>query len=273
MHVLGVGRRGRDLRVLVGRGDALLGDGRKVVAVDQVMRDAGVVRVLLVDRLEDLDGSQQRLHGLVVERLVQREGVEDLRLGVVRVLGGEPLHRLRVILRARVLVDLVVVLVELLERRQPVALALGLGPDGLTLLDRFEAALERGGVERSDERIRALADGDAPVGDGAVRVRGGDRREGLHRLGKEERVQHGQRPLELLLRLRRARSLEVHPPELLGLSGAVGRIGVRPPGCDESQRRDQCSQEASKEAHGVLLLSEEPGPPFEDMVAGILTHR
>src|SRR6266705_828243 len=98
---------------------------------------AGMVRVLLVDRLEDLDGSQQRLHGLVVERLVQREGVEDLRLGVVRVLGGEPLHRLRVILRARVLVDLVVVLVELLERRQPVALALGLGPDGLTLLDRF----------------------------------------------------------------------------------------------------------------------------------------
>jgi hypothetical protein len=35
-----------------------------------------------------------------------------------------------------------------------------------------EAALQRGDVERAHQRVRALADGDAPVGDGAARRRG-----------------------------------------------------------------------------------------------------
>src|SRR6266545_4871946 len=139
---------GRDLRVLVGGGDAPVGNGREIVTVDQVVRDARVIRVLLIDRLQDLDGLQERLHGLVIERLVQGEGVENLRLDVVRVLGGEPFHRLLVVPRARVLVDLVVVLVELLEGGQPVALALGLGPDGLTLSmasrPRFSVAASNG---------------------------------------------------------------------------------------------------------------------------------
>src|SRR2546426_10545162 len=52
---------------------------------------------LLIDRLQDLDGLQERFHGLVIERLVQGEGVEDLSLDVARVFGGEPLHRLFVV--------------------------------------------------------------------------------------------------------------------------------------------------------------------------------
>src|SRR2546422_4752961 len=77
-------------------------------------------------------------HGLVVKRLVQGERVEDLRLDVVRILLNERFHRLFVVLRARVLVDLVVVLVELLDRRQPVAFTLRLGADRLALLDRLQ---------------------------------------------------------------------------------------------------------------------------------------
>jgi hypothetical protein len=209
-----------------------------------------MIRVLLVDRLQDLDGLHEWIHRLVVERLVEREGVEDLRLDVVRILGGELLHRRRVVLGSRVLVDLVVVLVELLERGQPVALALGLGPDRFTLLDGVEAALERGGVERSDERIRALADRDTPVGDGAVRVGGRDRVECLHRLGKEERVQHGERPLEFLLRLRGARGLEVHPSELLRLAGSGLVVG--PYRCNETPRHEGRDQKAQDMTHGVL---------------------
>lgn len=101
------------------------------------MRDAGVIRILLVDRLQDLDGPEQVVHTAVVERLVQRQRVEDLGLDVVGILLDEHLHRLLVVLRARVLVDLFIVFVELLDGRQPVALALGLGADRLALLDRL----------------------------------------------------------------------------------------------------------------------------------------
>ena len=47
-HVLRMRCRRRDLGVLVGRRDAALRDRRKVVRVDQVVRDTRVVRVLLV---------------------------------------------------------------------------------------------------------------------------------------------------------------------------------------------------------------------------------
>ena len=46
-HVLGVGGGGRDLGVAPRRIEALLGDRRIVVEVDQVMRDAGMLRLAL----------------------------------------------------------------------------------------------------------------------------------------------------------------------------------------------------------------------------------
>src|SRR5262249_53563749 len=104
--------------------------------------------------------------------------------------------------RARVLIDLVVVLEERFRRGEPVALALGLRADRLTLLDRVEPALERGGVEGTDERVRPLADRDAPVRDRAARVGLRNGREGLDRLREEERMEHRQRALELLLSFR-----------------------------------------------------------------------
>jgi hypothetical protein len=73
----------------------------------------------------------------VIERFVQRQRVEDLGLDVVGILLDERLHRLLVVLRARVLVDLAMVFVERLDGRQPIALALGLGADRLALLDRL----------------------------------------------------------------------------------------------------------------------------------------
>src|SRR3989441_12875360 len=162
-------------------------------------------------------------HGLVVKRLVQGERVEDLRLDVVRILLNERFHRLFVVLRARVLVDLVVVLVELLDRRQPVAFTLRLGADRLALLDRLQTTLQRRRIEGPDERVRADAHRQTPVGDGAARVGLRDRRERLDRLGEEEGMERRERALELLLRLRRARSLEQHATELLGARTRRGR--------------------------------------------------
>ncbi len=238
-HVHRVRRRRRDLGVLVRRRNAFLRERREVVAVDQVVRDAGVVGVFPVERREDGDRLAQRRHVLVVEDLVQRQRVEHFRLDVVRVLLRQRLHRLLVVAGARVLVDLVVVLVELLDRREPVALALGLGADRLALLDRVQPALQRRGVPRPDQRVRPDRHRQAPVGDGAARVGLGNRRERLDRLRKMERMQLGQGHLELLLRLRAARSLELHRAQLLLLRLRIVAVrehaggGESEQGCDE----------------------------------------
>ena len=44
-HVLGMGRRGRDLGIAPGGIEAFLGDRRIVVEMDQVMRHAGMLRL------------------------------------------------------------------------------------------------------------------------------------------------------------------------------------------------------------------------------------
>ena len=214
-HVERVRRRRRDLRVLVRGGHAPLRQRREVVAVDQVMRDARVIRILLVERLEDLDRLQEIVHRLVIESLVQRQRVEDLRLDVTRILLRQGLHRLFVVLGAGVVVDPVVVLVVRLDRREPVALAFGLRADGLPLLDRVEPPLERDRIEGARERIGTDAHGEPPVRDGAAGVGLRDGRERFDRFGKEERVQHRERALELFLRLGRARRFEEHTSEFL----------------------------------------------------------
>ena len=113
-HVKGVGRVGRDARVSAGRAETLRGDRREVVAVDQVVRHAGVIRLLGEDRLQNGSGLQLVPVRLVVrvQRGVERERIEDRRLGVLRILPGDGFHHLFVrdgALRVR---DLVGVLIE-----------------------------------------------------------------------------------------------------------------------------------------------------------------
>jgi hypothetical protein len=48
-----VRRRRRDLRIPHGRVEALLGDRRVIVEVDQIVGDAGMLRLALEDRLQD----------------------------------------------------------------------------------------------------------------------------------------------------------------------------------------------------------------------------
>src|SRR5262249_23567780 len=80
-------------------------------------------------------------------------------------------------------------------------------------------------VERPDQWIGACADGKAPVRDGTARINFRDLGEGLHCLGKIERMQHRQSAFEFLLCLLCARSLEQHSAELLAL-GLLWRGGV-----------------------------------------------
>src|SRR5262249_6868824 len=171
--------------------------------------------------------------GLVaVQRgFVQRQGVEHFGVHIVRILARQPLHRFLIVERARVLVDLIVVLVDLLNRRQPVALALGLGADRLALFDGIVPALQRRCVPRANQWVRPYTDGQAPVGNSTARIDFRDLGEGRDRFWVKEGVQHAQRALECLLRLRRARSLEQYSAELLafGLTwrGSIVLVGQR----------------------------------------------
>src|SRR5260370_30441942 len=94
----GVRRRWGGLAVASRRRKASVGEGRVVVAVDQVMRDAGVIRLRIEDRLEDLRGLplvRVRLVGGPRGR-VERESVEDGRLGVIGITLVDALHGRRI---------------------------------------------------------------------------------------------------------------------------------------------------------------------------------
>ena len=105
--------------------------------MDQVVRDARMLRLALGDRLEDRRAFELVGVGLVGGRGrgVEGERVVDLRLVVVGIALRQRLHRLGISQKARAVVDLFVVGVHGRERVHVVALALGLGADGLALLD------------------------------------------------------------------------------------------------------------------------------------------
>ena len=125
-HVLGMGRRRRDLGVASRSLEALLGDRRIVVEVDQVVRHAGMLRLTLGDRLEDRRALELAGVGLVGRRSrgVERERVVNLRLVIVRIALRQLLHGLRIGHDAGAMIDLLVVGVHDAERIQIVALAL-----------------------------------------------------------------------------------------------------------------------------------------------------
>ena len=66
--------------------------------MDQVVRDARMLRLALADRLEDRRALELVGIGLVARRGrdVQRDGVEDLRFVVVRIFRRQLLHRLEI---------------------------------------------------------------------------------------------------------------------------------------------------------------------------------
>ena len=148
-------------------------------------------------------------------RLVERKRVENGRLRIIGIFLHQRFHRLFVGKPALRLIDLVVVLVVRLDRQKPVTLAFGLGTDRLTLLHRLQSVLQNGGGQRQDQRVGTMADRDAPVGDRALWVGGSGFGEGLDAVRIEERMHHCQAAVEFLLRLRRARGLEVHAAQSL----------------------------------------------------------
>ncbi len=52
-HVQGMGRRGRDLGITPGGFEALVGDRRIIVEMDQIVRHAGMLRLALGNDFQD----------------------------------------------------------------------------------------------------------------------------------------------------------------------------------------------------------------------------
>src|SRR5215831_12184958 len=164
-HVKRMRRGRRELRVAPRRRQTLLANGCEVVAVDDVVRYARMVGQLCFDGLQD--GGRLELFGVSlvaeVHCLVERERIENGRLIVVRIIGGQPRHRCFVGQRAGAQIDLVVILEEDSQRLDPVLLALGLCAGRASRFDRLPAVPHQLRWERSDQRIGTLADGNAPI--------------------------------------------------------------------------------------------------------------
>ena len=223
-HMLGMRRGGRDLCVTPGGIESLLGDRRIVVEVDQIVRDAGMQRLTLEDSLEDRRPLQLIGIGLVGGRCrdIQGQRIINLRLVIVRIALRQLLHRLQIGLYAGAMVDFVVIGVEDEEGVDVIALALRLCRKRLSFLKGGKAEREVGRGRRA-VRIVQQAERDAPIGDGAVRIRLQDLLEDL--LGRlvPERVLVAHRAVEPSLRRLVARCREMNRAEpLLGIVLAAG---------------------------------------------------
>ena len=220
----GVRRVLSDPRVAAGGIEAAVGKRRKVVAVDDVVRNARVLRHLAEDRLENFSRlllPRVRLVRRHRERdAVQRECIEDRRLAVFRILRGQRGHRLLKGKKTRDVVDRVLT---------------GIA-DRVAVRDRGDAGLEVVGRRRLPDLVEA-AHRHPPVRHRAGRVRGGQLRERLVGLAVPERVQHREADVEPPLRFGGARDRKVHLPEpgRIAFGVIVAGVGQSKGGCEHQQ--------------------------------------
>ena len=153
------------------------------------MGDARMLGLALEDRFQQRCAFELVGVGLVSRRscYVERDRVRDLRLVVVRIARRDLLFRRKIPLHARAMVDLVVVDVHRCDCIDVIPLALRFCTQRLAFFHGFETqwkALRR----RRRVRIVQIAQRNAPVGDGALRVLVEDLLEGASRCAVPERV-------------------------------------------------------------------------------------
>ena len=170
-HVLRMRRCRCDLRIPLGRIEAFLRQGRRVVEMDQIVRDAGMARLALEDRLEDRRALELHRIGLIARRGgdIELDRIEDLRFVVIRISLRHAFHGLEIGEHAGAMIDFVIVGIERGHRIDEIALALRLRADRLALLDRRKAK-RKIADRRRRVRIVEKAKRNAPIGDAAVRI-------------------------------------------------------------------------------------------------------
>src|SRR5918994_138958 len=123
-------RSGRcDAGVPTCSGQTVCRDRWKIIAMDQVMRDAGMVGLLSEYLFQDFRRFQLVRIGLIGWKSsnIERERVEYRCFGIFGIALGQPFHRLHVGQRPSPVIYLVPIFVEGLNRTNIATLALGLG--------------------------------------------------------------------------------------------------------------------------------------------------
>jgi hypothetical protein len=211
------------------RGECALGEGRIVIGVNDVVRDAGMGRDLGEQLFQDGAGRKLVLVGLVqrIGRGKERKRIEDPRFAVVGMVLRDGFHFLGIGERARAVVELVAIGVEDCERLDVIAFTRRFAGRRARLLDRLLANLETGGLRRRPELI-PHAHGEAPMRHRAIGIALRDRREFLACLLVPEGVQRRERSVEARLHSAPAggREYQVATAPLHQRVGIVLRKGV-----------------------------------------------
>ena len=211
-HVLGVRRGRRDPGIPPCRFQAFGGQHFVVIAVDQVVRYAGMAGQFFQQRLQDL--AALALVGIALvaarRRFIQRQRIKDRCFNVVRICRMQFRH-----LPGKLLQPLVQQhIIALVKRRN--------GFDVLllarTLLVSFGNTLRFGGrgsalghIDLPPQAMQ-MRHGDSPLRHGAIAVFFGQGSEGVARLVIFEGVQQRHCMIELGLQRLVARGLEIHRP-------------------------------------------------------------
>ena len=251
-HVKRVRHRGRDFGVAAGRRQPDFGERRVIVRVNDVVDDPRVLRQLLRQWVEDRGGLVLLCEGLVGGRRcrVERQRIEDRRLGIVRVTYVDLLHGFLIGLGASLVVDLVRFLVECVHGRDVVPFAFRLRARSLCFFycSRSVFQIRRG---RRCPQGMVVGHSHSPVGHAARGITLGDFREGLCRLFVPERMQHRHRAVERLGLHRIARRWEIYISQFLRTASTALLVGI---GWDDSQHRTQQCH-AENDAGGFYDLS------------------
>ena len=190
-------------------------DGRIVVAVNDVVSDAGVIWQLWLEPFENRRCTQLARIRIVgqIDCLVEGQRVEHCCLGIVRIACAELRHRGLVVGAARFLIARRMATEERCQRLDPVAFTLRRRTRRACPLDVLPAGSERLRRKRRHQRIRSLTDCDAPVRHRAVWLARSDRLEGADRFRMKEGMQHRHCAIEVLLTRRAAGDREMHAAE------------------------------------------------------------
>ena len=213
-HVQSMRSAGRDLRVAARGIQALGGDRRVVVGVDEIVGRARMIGLLPEDRLQNRRRAQLVLVGLVggIEGGRDQQGVQDRCLAVLRIALRHFAHRLFKGQRAGAVGHRFPVLVEHRQGVHVVPFALGLefGLAGLFKCLRSGGERLRRERDRPAERIVQRRERPQPMCHGAARIRRQYLVDRLGDVGPGIGVVIGHREIEMLLRLGRAADLEFH---------------------------------------------------------------
>ena len=202
-----------------GRGDALFRERMIVVGVNEKMRHARMLRVLLVQLFQNC----RRLALIGIGgigwgcRGLQGERIEHLSLVIVGVALRHLLHRHVIGGEPGIDRGLVVVAVVGAQRLDPGPLPLCPGTDRARLFERGPAGFRLGPRRRGGKRVAEIVERDAPIGDRAPGILLQDSLERLARVDEPVRMDHRDAALEVGLHLGIAGGGETQLSKLLVL--------------------------------------------------------